>query len=173
MCFLFRFNSYYHSKANDTLCALVDLVVLNPSGSRLASYVLLNFSTSLSQLAKADKLSVAQYLCAPQHDRIQSLLLYLRVRMCSEFRAYRQWKLVEIVRMILLDTVGEFLSQPAVWRPIIDLLLWMLPEFDQRVRQHTSHANSIHTTVPLAHFDLCPCSVLFLSFPIMPMIALL
>jgi hypothetical protein len=141
-CTLFvRFNTYYHSKLNDTLCSLIDLVVLDPSGSKLSAYALPNFLTSLSQLAKAEKLSVPQHLCSPAHDRIQTVLLHLRVRIASEFRTVRQWKLFEIVRALLTECLGEFLAAPAVWRPVMDLLLWMLPEFDQRVSQqkHVLH----------------------------------
>ena len=129
-----KFNAYYHSSLSASLCALVDLVVMDPSGSKLASYSLPNFITSLTQLAKAEKLDVAHHLCSPVHDRIQTLLLYLRVRIASEFRAFRQWKLFELVRSLLLECIGEFMCAPAVWRPIVDLLLWMLPEFDARVR---------------------------------------
>ena len=131
-----KFNTYYHSRLNDMLCALIDLVVIDPSEPRLAQYSLSNLTLSLTQIAKADKLDIPHHLCSPQHDRIQSLLLYLRVRIAAEFRAFRQWKLVEIARTLILEHTGEFLSVPSVWRPVLDFLLWMLPEFDQRFPTH-------------------------------------
>lgn len=123
------------------LFSLIDLVVIEPVGTKVASYGLVNFTTSLTQLAKADKMDVPHHLCAPTHDRLQSVLLYLRVRIASEFRSVRQWRLVEIARSIILDHVGPFLSTPAVWRPILDFLLWMMPEFDARVRLGTASAS--------------------------------
>jgi hypothetical protein len=130
-----KFSVYYHSRLSSVICELVDLVLTNPSSERLTSYTLTSFNTSLKQLSKADKSDIPQHLCHPQHDRIQSVLMHMRVRMATEFRVYKQWKLFEVLREIVTNHVGDYLSTPSVWRPILDFIRWMLPEFDQRVRQ--------------------------------------
>src|SRR5207245_319735 len=64
----------------------------------------------------------------------------------SDYRKDRQYKCFQILNLLVMELIGSHLVDSCVLRPILDLYIWLLHQFDQRFHHLVPYqcASSLH-----------------------------
>ena len=138
------FQSLYKSHpAAPIVCQLLSLVALSPSHSALPSYGVDELSKSLIQLAQqkaasATATSVSDLLCRPGDDQLLPIVLHVRAALYSECLHERQWLWLQALETVI-ERLGDSVARGSVCCTLLDCLLPLLDESDERFRDHAGY----------------------------------
>jgi len=106
---------------------MIDLTAEDsPLMPRIGPKEFLNAVRKLKVQCKSKSVSLGDFLCPEEGDRIQQLFLHIRRQVSCKFRCRFRTYYFNTLN-VLLEEIGWRVQVMAVFRPLLDLILWILP----------------------------------------------
>lgn len=122
-----RFTELYHQRVDGIVLGLFDVATFGPT-ALLPELDVNSLEQSLEHLASSNEVKVPTFLSTHDSDRLQILVLHIRQRMVGSTRPRTKFKVFQTFKMLVRVLDTEVKSR-AVFRPILDTILWILPSF--------------------------------------------